>query len=188
MRIADDDLTHDRMWYDGGMRDFLLQTLSPEGHYRILVVWPRKLLVPVIRLIDRTLAIPDDPAIVILEFNPNEHSSRMRRLGRELCFAGVPVFDEGQGRLRVYCPRPGAWTVIEAFQFYKDCVSKDAETLRNFAELGDHKGIAEVVGEVNYRLVGENTLITEGALLRDSKAYTSYATYELPEGAELVGA
>ena len=176
------------MWYDGGMRDFLLQTLSPEGHYRILVVWPRKLLVPVIRLIDRKLAIPDDPAIVILEFNPNEHSSRMRRLGRELCFAGVPVFDEGQGRLRVYCPRPGAWTVIEAFQFYKDCISKDAETLRNLAELGDHKGIADLIGEVNYRLVGEDTLITEGALLRGSKAYISYATYELPEGAELVSA
>jgi len=172
----------------GGMRDFLLQTLSPEGHYRILVVWPRKLLVPVIRLIDRKLAIPDDPAIVILEFNPNEHSSRMRRLGRELCFAGVPVFDEGQGRLRVYCPRPGAWTVIEAFQFYKDCISKDAETLRNLAELGDHKGIADLIGEVNYRLVGEDTLITEGALLRGSKAYISYATYELPEGAELVSA
>ena len=172
----------------GGMRDFLLQTLSPEGHYRILVVWPRKLLVPVIRLVDRTLAIPDDPAIVILEFNPNEHSSRMRRLGRELCFAGVPVFDEGQGRLRVYCPRPGAWTVIEAFQFYKDCISKDAETLRNLAELGDHKGIADLIGEVNYRLVGEDTLITEGALLRGSKAYISYATYELPEGAELVSA
>jgi len=172
----------------GGMRDFLLQTLSPEGHYRILVVWPRKLLVPVIRLVDRTLAIPDDPALCVLEFNPNEHSSRMRRLGRELCFAGVPVFDEGQGRLRVYCPRPGAWAVIEAFQFYKDCISKDAETLRNLAELGDHQGIADIVGEVNYRLVGENTLITEGALLRGSKAYISYATYELPEGAELVSA
>jgi hypothetical protein len=171
-----------------GMRDFLLQTLSPEGHYRILVVWPRKLLVPVIRLIDRKLAIPDDPAIVILEFNPNEHSSRMRRLGRELCFAGVPVFDEGQGRLRVYCPRPGAWTVIEAFQFYKERISPEAETLRNLAELGDHKGIAEITGEVNYRLVGEDTLITEGALLRGSKAYISYATYELPEGAELVSA
>ena len=143
---------------------------------------------PVIRLVDRTLAIPDDPAIVILEFNPNEHSSRMRRLGRELCFAGVPVFDEGQGRLRVYCPRPGAWTVIEAFQFYKDCISKDAETLRNLAELGDHKGIADLIGAVNYRLVGEDTLITEGALLRGSKAYISYATYELPEGAELISA
>jgi len=171
----------------GGMKKFLIQSLSPEGDYRILVVWPRKLLVPVIRLIDRSLAIPDDPAIVILEFNPNEHSSRMRRLGRELCFAGVPVFDEGQGRLRVYCPRPGAWTVIEAFQFYKDCISKDAETLRNLAELGDHKGIADLIGEVNYRLVGD-TLITEGALLRGSKAYISYATYELPEGAELVSA
>ena len=112
----------------------------------------------------------------------------MRRLGRELCFAGVPVFDEGQGRLRVYCPRPGAWTVIEAFQFYKERISPDAETLRNLAELGDHKGIADLIGEVNYRLVGEDTLITEGALLRGSKAYISYATYELPEGAELVSA
>jgi len=171
-----------------GMRDFLLQTLSPERHYRILVVWPRKLLVPVIRLVDRTLAIPDDPAIVILEFNPNEHSSRMRRLGRELCFAGVPVFDEGQGRLRVYCPRPGAWKVLEAFQFYKECISQEAETLRNLAEIEDYKGVAEIVGEVDYRIVNDKTLITEGALLRGSKAYISYATYELPEGAELVGA
>jgi hypothetical protein len=60
--------------------------------------------------------------------------------------------------------------------------------LRNLAELGDHQGIADIVGEVNYRLVSENTLITEGALLRGSQAYTSYATYELPEGAELVSA
>jgi len=144
--------------------------------------------VPVIRLVDRTLAIPDDPAIVILEFNPNEHSSRMRRLGRELCFAGVPVFDEGQGRLRVYCPRPGAWTVIEAFQFYKDCISKDAETLRNLAELGDHKGIADLIGEVNYRLVGDDNLIVEGASLCGDKAFMSYARYDLPGGAELVSA
>ena len=172
----------------GGMRDFLLHTLSPEGHYRILVVWPRKLLVPVIRLIDRTLAIPDDPAIVILEFNPNEHSSRMRRLGRELCFAGVPVFDEGQGRLRVYCPRPGAWKVLEAFQFYKECISKEAEMLRNLAELGDYKGIAEITGEVNYRLVSDDNLIVEGASLRGDKAFMSYARYDLPGGAELVSA
>jgi len=171
-----------------GMRDFLLQTLSPEGHYRILVVWPRKLLVPVVRLIDRKLAIPDDPAICVLEISPDEHSSRVWRLGRELCFAGLPVFDEGQGRLRVYCPRPGAKTVYEAFQFGKESISPDAETLRNLVELEDYKGIAEIVGEVNYRLVGENTLIVEGALLRGDKAFTSYATYELPEGAELVGA
>jgi len=171
----------------GGMRDFLLQTLSPEGHYRILVVWPRKLLVPVIRLIDRTLAIPDDPAVCVLEISPGEHSSRVWRLGRELCFAGLPVFDEGEGRLRVYCPRPGAKTVYGAFQF-GETISPDAETLRNLAELGDHKGIADLIGEVNYRLVGEDTLITEGALLRGSKSYISYATYELPEGAELVSA
>jgi len=176
------------MWYDGGMKKFLIQPLSPEGDYRILVVWPRKLLVPVIRLIDRTLAIPNDPAIVILEFNPDEYGAHRWRLARELCWAGIPIFDEGQGRLRVYCPRPGAWTVIEAFQFYKERVSPDTVKLRNLAELGDHQGIADIVGEVNYRLVSENTLITEGALLRGSKAYISYATYELPEGAELVSA
>jgi len=173
------------MW---DMKKFLIQPLSPEGRYRILVVWPRKLLVPVIRLVDRTLAIPDDPAIVMFEFNPNEYASHMWRLGRKLCYAGLPVFDEGQGRLRVYCPRPGAWKVLEAFQFYKECVSQEVETLRNLAEIEDYKGVAEIVGEVDYRLVGENTLITEGALLRGSKAYTSYATYELTEGAELVSA
>ena len=171
----------------GGMKKFLIQSLSPEGDYRILVVWPRKLLVPVIRLFDRTLAIPDDPAICVLEISPGEHSSRVRRLGRELCFAGLPVFDEGQGRLRIYCPRPGAKIVYEAFQF-GESISSDAQTLRNLVELEDYKGIADIVGEVNYRLVGENMLITEGALLRGSKAYTSYATYELPEGAELVSA
>jgi len=169
------------------MRDFLLQTLSPEGHYRILVVWPRKLLVPVIRLFDRTLAIPDDPAICVLEISSGEHSSRVRRLGRELCFAGLPVFDEGEGRLRVYCPRPGANTVYEAFQFNK-AVSPDAKLLRNLVELEDYKGVAEITGEVNYRSVADNTLIIEGALLRGSKAFTSYASYDLPEGAELVGA
>ena len=172
----------------GGMKKFLIQSLSPEGDYRILVVWPRKLLVPVIRLIDRKLAIPDDPAICIFEFNPNEYASHMWRLGRKLCYAGLPVFDEGQGRLRVYCPRPGAWKVLEAFQFYKECISQEAETLRNLAEIEDYKGVAEIVGEVDYRLVGENTLIVEGALLRGDKAFTSYATYELPEGAELVSA
>ena len=171
-----------------GMRDFLLQTLSPKGHYRILVVWPRKVLVPVIRLIDRTLAIPDDPAVCVLEISPGEHSSRVWRLGRELCFAGLPVFDEGEGRLRVYCPRPGAKTVYEAFQFGKESISPDAETLRNLVELEDYKGIAEIVGEVNYRLVGENTLIVEGALLRGDKAFMSYARYDLPGGAELVSA
>jgi len=171
----------------GGMRDFLIQSLSPEGQYRILVVWPRKLLVPVIRLIDRMLAIPDDPAIVVLEISPaSEHIGRVRRLGRELCFAGVPVFDEGQGRLRVYCPRPGAATIWEAFQFHKESTTSDAETLRNLVELGDHKGIAELIGEVNYRIVGDDTLIVEGALLRGDKAYISYASYDLPEGAELL--
>jgi len=169
------------------MRDFLLQTLSPEGHYRILVVWPRKLLVPVIRLIDRTLAIPDDAAISVLEISPGEHSSRVRRLGRELCFAGLPVFDEGEGRLRVYCSRPGAKIVYEAFQFNK-VVSRDAEHLRNLVELDDVKGIVDIVGKVNYRLVGEDSLIVEGASLRGDKAFTSYATYDLPSGAELVGA
>ena len=181
-------LTCRRMWYDGGMKKFLIQSLSPEGDYRILAVWPQKFLVPVIRLIDRKLAIPDDPAIVMFEFNPNEYASHMRRLGRKLCYAGVPVFDEGQGRLRVYCPRPGAWKVLESFQFYKECISQEAETLRNLAEIEDYKGIADIVGEVNYRIVNDKTLITEGALLRGSKAYISYATYELPEGAELVSA
>jgi len=176
------------MWYDGGMKKFLIQSLSPEGDYRILVVWPRKLLVPVIRLFDRTLAIPDDPAICVLEISPGEHSSRVRRLGRELCFAGLPVFDEGQGRLRIYCPRPGAKIVYEAFQFGKESISPDAETLRNLVEIEDYKGVAEIVGEVDYRLVGENTLIVEGALLRGDKAFMSYATYDLPGGAELVGA
>jgi len=171
----------------GGMRDFLLQTLSPEGHYRILVVWPRKLLVPVIRLFDRTLAIPDDPAVCVLEISPGEHSSRVWRLGRELCFAGLPVFDEGEGRLRVYCPRPGAKIVYEAFQF-GESISSDAQTLRNLVELEDYKGIADIVGEVNYRLVGENTLIVKGALLRGDKAFISHATYDLPGGAELVSA
>jgi hypothetical protein len=111
----------------------------------------------------------------------------MWRLARRLCVAGIPAFDEGRGQLRIYCPRPGAWTVIEAFQFYKERVSPDTEKLRNLAELEDYKGIAELIGEVSYRLVND-TLITEGALLRGSKAYTSYATYELPEGAELVSA
>jgi len=170
------------------MKDFFLQHLSPEGDYRILVVWPRKLLVPVVRLIDRTLAIPDDPAICVLEISPGEHSSRVRRLGRELCYAGLPVFDEGQGRLRVYCPRPGAKTVWEAFQFYKERVAQDTETLRNLAELGDVKGVAELIGEVNYRLVGDDALIVEGALLRGDKSFTSYASYDLPPGAELVSA
>jgi len=171
-----------------GMKDFLLQPLSPEGDYRILVVWPRKLLVPVVRLWDRTLAIPDDPAICVLEISPGEHSVRARRLGRELCFAGVPVFDEGQGRLRVYCPRPGAAIIHEAFQFNKESIAPDAECLRNLVELDDHKGIAELIGAVNYRLVGDDTLIVEGALLRGDKAFTSYASYELPPGAELVSA
>jgi hypothetical protein len=171
----------------GGMRDFLLQTLSPEGHYRILVVWPRKLLVPVVRLIDRKLAIPDDPAICVLEISPGEHSSRVWRLGRELCFAGLPVFDEGEGRLRVYCPRPGAKTVYEAFQF-GETISPDAETLRNLVELEDYKGVADLIGEVNYRLVSDDTLIVEGASLRGDKAFMSYARYDLPGGAELLGA
>jgi len=143
--------------------------------------------VPVIRLIDRTLAIPNDPAIVILEFNPDEYGAHRWRLARELCWAGIPIFDEGQGRLRVYCPRPGAWTVIEAFQFYKERVSPDTVKLRNLAELGDYKGIAEIIGAVNYRLVG-NTLITEGVTRSGSVAFQSYACYDLPEGAELVGA
>jgi len=170
----------------GDMKKFLIQPLSPEGRYRILVVWPRNMLVPVIRLFDRTLAIPDDPAICVLEISPGEHSSRVWRLGRELCFAGLPVFDEGEGRLRVYCPRPGAKIVYEAFQFNK-VVSRDAEHLRNLAELGDHKGIADLIGKVNYRLVG-NTLITEGVTRSGSVAFQSYACYDLPEGAELVDA
>ena len=169
------------------MRKFLTQPLSPEGDYRILVVWPRNLLVPLVRLIDRKLAIPDDPAICVLEISPGEHSSRVWRLGRELCFAGLPVFDEGEGRLRVYCPRPGAKTVYEAFQF-GETISPDAETLRNLVELEDYKGVADLIGEVNYRLVSDDTLIVEGALLRGDKAFTSYASYELPEGAELLGA
>jgi len=175
------------MWYDGGMKKFLIQPLSPEGDYRILVVWPRNLLVPLVRLIDRKLAIPDDPAICVLEISPGEHSSRVWRLGRELCFAGLPVFDESEGRLRVYCPRPGAKIVYEAFQFNK-VVSRDAEHLRNLVELDDVKGIVDIVGKVNYRLVGEDSLIVEGASLRGDKAFTSYATYDLPGGAELVGA
>jgi len=159
------------------MKDFLFQYTPLSGENLIDRPLFGKFLVPIARLRNRSFIIPDDPDISLLEFltvRPRAYNrTHARRIGRALCGAGVPVFDE-RGRIRVYCPRFGARLVFEAFQFHSGGLSPAAENLRNHAETGNLAALAELCGAVDYHL-DDNTLVIEGV-----------RRYRLPKGATLL--
>ena len=121
--------------------------------------------------------IPDDPGISLLEFTTVRlrvyNRTHARRIGRALCLAGVPVFDEPR-RIRIYCPRMSATTIFEAFNFSSAGLSTGAETLRNYAEIGDIAALANLCGAVEYELKGGDVVIEKERV------------YPLPKGAALL--
>jgi len=162
------------------MRDFCV-----EPSERILVR-PQRFLIPVAQLPGQFL-IPRSTVIVIMEYSPGQRErnrSRAWRLGYALCCAGVPVFDDGE-RMRIYCPCTGDATILDALQFHKESVSPDAQALRDYAKCGECSKIADIVGEVSYRLV-DDTIIIDGARRQDTTFRTFTQRYMLPEGATLL--
>ena len=159
------------------MKDFLFQYTPRSGENLIDRPVFGKFLVPIAQLRNRSFAIPDDPEISVLEFytaHPRAYNrTHARRVGRALCKAGIPVFDE-RGRIRVYCARPSAKIIFEAFQFHDGSLAPPAELLRNYAEIGDYAAIAEIGGAVEYRL-DDSVIVVEGE-----------RRYRLPPGATLL--
>jgi hypothetical protein len=137
----------------------------------------RRFLVPIAQLPNGSFLIPDDRAISVLEFSTARleahNRTRAQRIGRALCLAGVPVFEE-RGRIRVYCPRLGARAVLEALQFHSGGLTLAAELLRNYAETGKLATLAKICGEVEYKLIRGDIVIEKRA------------RYPLPEGASLL--
>jgi len=146
-----------------------------KGEY--LIDRPRgKFLVPVVRVPNQFL-IPDDPGVSLIEILKSRDPARARRIGRALCRAGVPVFDQrgGGGGMVIYCPGFGGRLVFEAFDFSSGGLSPAAERLRHCAELGDYAAVAKLCGAVEYRLDDNTTLVVEGK-----------RRYRLPPGATLL--
>jgi hypothetical protein len=160
-----------------GKIDFLFQ-YTPRSGENMIDRPVNQFLVPVAQLANKSFIIPNDYSICLLEFyvsDPQAYNrTHARRIGRALCKAGVPVFDE-RGRLRVYCPRSGARVVHDAFQFHSGPVSAAAEYLRNCGELERYDEIAELCGHVEYHLEGDDILVVE----RERR-------YILPRGATLL--
>ena len=161
------------------MKDFLFQYTPRSGENLIDRPVFGKFLVPIAQLRNRSFAIPDDPEISLLEFytaHPRAYNrTHARRVGRALCRAGIPVFDE-RGRIRVYCPRRSGRVILESFQFNNEYLDPAAELLRNYAELGDYGEVAKFCGVVEYRLDNEDgrTIVIEER------------RYHLPPGATLL--
>ena len=163
------------------MRDFLVE----QGDK--LLVCPNRFLVPIAKLSDRFI-IPNSTVIAMMEYRPGPHHrnrTRAWRLGYALCCAGVPVFELGEERMRIYCPCTGDAAVLDALQFHKESVSPDAQALRDYAKCGECSKIADIVGEVSYRLV-DDTIIIDGARRQDTTFRTFTQQYLLPEGATLL--
>ena len=168
-------------WYDGGMRDFLIEQCEQ------LLVAPDRFLVPIAQLSDR-LIIPNCTVIAIMEYRPgphDRHRARAWQLGHALCCAGVPVFDKG-GRLRIYCSCVGIDTVYDAFQFHKEAIPNDARELLSYVECGNYDAIVSIVGEVSFRL-DNDTFIIDGAKRSGAVPFRTFTQrYMLPEGATLL--
>jgi len=162
------------------MRDFCV-----EPSERILSK-PKRFLIPVAQLPGQFL-IPRSTVIVIMEYRSGPHHrnrTRAWRLGYALCCAGVPVFDMGE-RMRIYCPCTGDASIFDALQFYNESIPPDSQRLRDYAKCGECSKIADIVGEVSYRLV-DDTIIIDGARRQDTTFRTFTQQYLLPEGATLL--
>jgi len=169
-----------KAWYGRSMKDFCV-----ESSERILIR-PQRFLIPVAQLPGQLL-IPRSTVIVIMEYRPGQRErnrTRAWRLGYALSCAGVPVFDMGE-RMRIYCPCTGDAAVLDALQFHKESVPSDAQALRDYAKCGECSKIADIVGEVSYRLV-DDTIIIDGARRQDTTFRTFTQQYLLPEGATLL--
>jgi len=123
-----------------------------------------------------------------MEYRPGQRErnrTRAWRLGYALSCAGVPVFDMGE-RMRIYCPCTGDAAVLGALQFHKESVPPDAQALRDYAKCGECSKIADIVGEVSYKL-DNNTIIIDGAKRLDAVPFRTFTQrYMLPEGATLL--
>ena len=123
-----------------------------------------------------------------MEYRPGQRErnrTRAWRLGYALCCAGVPVFDMNE-RMRIYCPCTGDAAVLDALQFHKESVSPDVQALRDYAKCGECSKIADIVGEVSYKL-DNNTIIIDGAKRPDAVPFRTFTQrYMLPEGATLL--
>jgi hypothetical protein len=170
------------------MKDFLFQYTPISGENLIARPVNDRFVVPIAQMPNRSFIIPNDSDIILLEFDtvrPRAYNrTRARRIGRALCWAGVPVFDE-RGLMRIYCPRPGAKIIWEAFQFHSGSVSRPAEHLRNYAELGDPGAIFDIVGGIEYALDG-NAVVIAGTVLGNTVLVEDERRYYLPEGATLL--
>ena len=124
-----------------------------------------------------------------MEYRPGQRErnrTRAWRLGYALSCAGVPVFDMGE-RMRIYCPCTGDAAVLDALQFHKESVPPDAQALRDYAKCGECSKIADIVGEVSYKLdIDNKTIIIDGARRQDTTFRTFTQQYLLPEGATLL--
>jgi len=163
------------------MRDFLI-----ESSERILAR-PDKFLVPIAQLPDRSFIIPNSTVVVIMEYKPGLHDrnrARAWQLGQALCCAGIPVFSKGEG-IRIYCPCTGDAATFDAFQFHKEFISPNAQELRDYAERGDSPKMAEIVGEVSYRL-DNDTIVIDGARRNNVVFRTFVQKYVLPKSATLL--
>jgi len=133
--------------------------------------------VPIAQLPSGSFLIPNDHGISLLEFTTVRlrayNRTHARRISLALCLAGVPVFDEPR-RIRIYCPRMSARTIFEAFNFSSDVLSPGAETLRNYAEIGDIAALSKLCGAVEYELKGGDVVIEKAR------------RYPLPKGAALL--
>jgi len=173
--------TRREAWYGGDMIDFCV-----EPSERILFK-PKRFLIPVAQLPGQFL-IPRSTVIVIMEYRPGQRErnrTRAWRLGYALCCAGVPVFELGEERMRIYCPCTGDAAVLDALQFHKESVLPDVQALRDYAKCGECSKIADIVGEVSYRLV-DDTIIIDGARRQGTTFRTFTQQYLLPEGATLL--
>ena len=162
------------------MRDFLVE----QGDK--LLVCPNRFLVPIAKLSDRFI-IPNSTVIAMMEYRPGPHHrnrTRAWRLGYALCCAGVPVFDMGE-RMRIYCPCTGDASIFDALQFYNESIPPDSQRLRDYAKCGECSKIADIVGEVSYRLA-DDTIIIDGARRQGTTFRTFTQRYMLPEGATLL--
>jgi len=164
------------------MRDFLIEQDNQ------LVARPNRFLIPIAKLSDRFI-IPNSTVIVIMEYRPGQRErnrTRAWRLGYALSCAGVPVFDMGE-RMRIYCPCTGDAAVLDALQFHKESVPPDAQALRDYAKCGECSKIADIVGEVSYRLVGNDLIVIDGAIRPGTAPFRTFSQkYALPEGATLL--
>ena len=173
----------------GGMKDFLFQYTPRNGENLIARPVNDRFAIPIAQLPNQSFIVPNDPEICVLELYTARPSAYYRtparRLGRALCWAGIPVFDE-RGRIKVYCPRPGARVVWEALHLRRECLSNEAEALRNYAELGDPGAVLNVIGGIEYKLLDSNIIVIEGLWYPDTVLVQDERRYYLPDGAILL--